>query len=212
MVTPRALQVRPAQGMVQRGVGSNPRSDRGAEGVRTAAPEDHPKPGVLARLVAVGRAREQSFGQKPREPYAPRSLRASRLTALRTVPSPRPPSARACRPPMNTTASVLPCHPQLPPIHLPQVSAREVVEEHHLPRRLVGLQPLPDERLELLTQASRLLLRDDEGVRLGEALRHRPRRPPPPPSRPGAAAGSSRPPAAPASLPPTLSMSSPRPQ
>ena len=56
--------------------------------------------------------------------------------------------------------------PELSPIHLPQVRGRERVDEDHLARMLVGLQPVAHKRLELLPKIISTLAGDDVGVRL----------------------------------------------
>ena len=61
--------------------------------------------------------------------------------------------------------------PQLPPIHLSQVRRRKRFHEDDLPWVLVRLQPVADERLQLLRQAVPALARDHVGAWLDQAVR-----------------------------------------
>ena len=59
---------------------------------------------------------------------------------------------------------------QLAPVHLPQMRDRESLDEDHLTRALVMLEPLVHERLELRRQPVAALARDDPGARLDQSV------------------------------------------
>src|SRR5882724_4106245 len=59
---------------------------------------------------------------------------------------------------------------ELPPVHLPQVRGREGVDENHLARVLVRLQPIAYKSFELFRQAVDALASYDVGVRLDQAV------------------------------------------